>query len=1144
MSGMWLRRLEVKDLAGIASAVIDLKPGVNVLCGPNELGKSSLVRAIRAALLLPSAAAAADELRDWHVDAPPYVSLTIEESPGRVWRIQKRFGGGQDGSSLLEFSKNGNDFHLDARGREVDGKLHSFLQWGIPAPGGKGRRGSGLPDSFLVTVLLGDQNDVVGVLRRSLDDDADESAKSRLTAALQALAEDPRYKRVLEQVQERVDSAFTPAGRRKTARGSAWKQASDELRNAERLEAELREQLAESESAHIQVERLRADLQHAQVETDDARRYLERLRRDLERKRALVEHTQSRDVASREVERIQALRRLVEEKGLEVARATAHADDARQTLAARQGEKGEAEQRRDLALARVRELETGAAEQQRRLREQEAEKDYLRLTNEKSRLSRIEERAKEVEALVDAIKHDEAEIATLHASVSEKNELLQKAQESSESDAIELASLRQREVVARYRIAQDKATAAQKRRELGQDHRQQADLLESQAEEAKAKVARAALPSAEQIARLRDLDTQLKVAEGRASVSMVATLVPELNATVTVSLDGQQDTRVLEAGAAVELHFANELQATLPGFGRLKVRGEQADVLRGLQMVREALEREWRQIRTATKCQTLSELESLQEEASAWQAEASDLTRRASEFRIRGEGVEAAERETTLAEAEARHYLSQLESLLSQVGEHQTAEEYLQSLTSDVIDLHAVQGQIAELEAAIRERDDLRHALAAQVAGEDAELKALEASRLERETTKSAKESELDDPWEVALRQAASGLERLELQLRDVQRRLQAISQESSSEVGGARADLAAAEADVAQASKALDDSNRGEVEAKESVARLAGELEIHRRLAEAEDLDAATRILEQRTAALAALPAPENPDVDEDDLKVAEEDSAESRQRIRGLEDDLRRAEGALSQVGGDYVKDKADEARRAVEAAQERERALEIEYGAWQLLREVLVEAGRDDAQHLGKALVGPVSSRIAELTDGRYGEIAIGPQLDARGILLGGNERRFDQLSVGTQEQIALLVRLSIAEALKSFLVLDDHLTQTDNERMKWMRDLLEKASSATQVIVMTCHPERYQLTGGRTPTTTVDLEGVIKRSAVSRTIGHQSPSRGNQSTSDTVTLEAPTTTSPREVRQGRAGRLKPAGESVDLTEMLRRTLEKKK
>jgi DNA repair exonuclease SbcCD ATPase subunit len=1140
---MWLRRLEVKDLAGIASAVIDLKPGVNVLCGPNELGKSSLVRAIRAALLLPSAAAAADELRDWHVDTPPYVSLTIEESPGRIWRIQKRFGGGQDGSSVLEFSKNGNDFHLDARGREVDGKLHSLLQWGVPAPGGKGRRGSGLPDSFLVTVLLGDQDDVVGVLQRSLDDDADESGKSRLTAALQALAEDPRYKQVLEQVQEKVDSAFTPAGKRKTARGSVWKQASDELRNAERLEAGLREQLAESESAQIQVERLRADLQHAQADVDNTGRLVERLRRDLERKRALVEHTQSRDVASREVERIQALRRLVEEKGLEVARATAHADEARETCAAHQSEKVHAEQRRGLALAGVRDLETGSAEQQRRLREQEAEKEQLRLTNEKSRLSRIEERAREVEALVDAIRQDEAEIVILQASLSEKNELLQKAQESSENNAVEIASLRQREVVARFRSARDKATAAQRKRELCQEHRQQADVLGSQAEEAKARVAEAALPDAEQIARLRDLDTKLKVAEGRASVSMVATLIPELNATVTVSLDGQRDTRAVEAGTSVELHFANELHATLPGFGGLKVRAEQADVLRDLQSVREAFEREWRPIRTATRCQTLRELESLQEHVRVWQTEASDLTRRASELRIRGEGVEGAERETTLAEAEARRCLNQLETLLSQVSEPETTDDYLEGLKSDVIDLHTVQERIAELEAAIRERDDLRHALAAQVAGEEAELKALEASRIERETARGAKESELDGSWEIALRQAASSLEKLDLQLRDVQRRLQAIGEESSSEVGHARAELAAAEADVEQASQALEDSNRREVEAKESVARLTGELEIHRRLAEAEDFDAAIRVLEQRAAALAALPALDNPDVDEGDLKIAEEDSAAGRQLIRGLEDDLRRDEGALSQVGGDYVKDKADEARRAVEAAREREHALEIEYGAWQLLRDVLIEAGRDDALHLGKALVGPVSSRMAELTDGRYGEITIGPQLDARGILFGGNERRFDQLSVGTQEQIALLVRLSIAEALKSFLVLDDHLTQTDNERMKWMRDLLEKASSTTQVIVMTCHPEQYELTTGKSAANTVDLQAAIKRSAVSQAISHHSAPSVKPTTGESARPVAPR--SPTEVPQSPPGRrAKPAGESVDVAEMLRRSLEKRK
>ena len=61
-------------------------------------------------------------------------------------------------------------------------------------------------------------------------------------------------------------------------------------------------------------------------------------------------------------------------------------------------------------------------------------------------------------------------------------------------------------------------------------------------------------------------------------------------------------------------------------------------------------------------------------------------------------------------------------------------------------------------------------------------------------------------------------------------------------------------------------------------------------------------------------------------------------------LEDELRRAEGALAQVGGDYVKDRLAEATQAVEAAREREHALELEFGAWQLLRGVLLEAGKE--------------------------------------------------------------------------------------------------------------------------------------------------------------------------------------------------------
>ena len=82
--------------------------------------------------------------------------------------------------------------------------------------------------------------------------------------------------------------------------------------------------------------------------------------------------------------------------------------------------------------------------------------------------------------------------------------------------------------------------------------------------------------------------------------------------------------------------------------------------------------------------------------------------------------------------------------------------------------------------------------------------------------------------------------------------------------------------------------------------------------------------------------------------------------------------------------------------------------------------------------------------------------------RGIELGSVPRGHDSLSVGTQEQLATLLRLAIAEALESFLVLDDQLTQSDAQRMDWLRDALERTSRNIQIVVFTCRPENYSET----------------------------------------------------------------------------------
>lgn len=128
------------------------------------------------------------------------------------------------------------------------------------------------------------------------------------------------------------------------------------------------------------------------------------------------------------------------------------------------------------------------------------------------------------------------------------------------------------------------------------------------------------------------------------------------------------------------------------------------------------------------------------------------------------------------------------------------------------------------------------------------------------------------------------------------------------------------------------------------------------------------------------------------------------------------------------------------------------------------------------------------MAALTGGRLSNVSLDPLLQTRGIELGGAQRLHEALSVGTQEQLATLLRLSIAEALGSFLVLDDQLTQSDPARMDWFRDVLRGCAEEIQVVVFTCRPEDYLTAeeAARAPldgvVRSVDLAAVVERNFV--------------------------------------------------------------
>jgi DNA repair exonuclease SbcCD ATPase subunit len=119
-----LHRLRVVDFAAIRDADIEFGPGLNVLYGPNDLGKSTLADAIRLALLLPHTSTHIEDYVPWTGGRDPIVEMTFEMEPERIWRVRKEFRKG--GTALLQESKNGVDFDDVERARRVDGKLRDI----------------------------------------------------------------------------------------------------------------------------------------------------------------------------------------------------------------------------------------------------------------------------------------------------------------------------------------------------------------------------------------------------------------------------------------------------------------------------------------------------------------------------------------------------------------------------------------------------------------------------------------------------------------------------------------------------------------------------------------------------------------------------------------------------------------------------------------------------------------------------------------------------------------------------------------------------------------------------------------------------------------------------------------------------------
>lgn len=142
---------------------------------------------------------------------------------------------------------------------------------------------------------------------------------------------------------------------------------------------------------------------------------------------------------------------------------------------------------------------------------------------------------------------------------------------------------------------------------------------------------------------------------------------------------------------------------------------------------------------------------------------------------------------------------------------------------------------------------------------------------------------------------------------------------------------------------------------------------------------------------------------------------------------------------------------------------------------------EAARRVHRDVAPRLAAALGRNLALITDGRYEEVSVDAERFA--VALRSPDRlelvAVDLLSHGTRDQVALLLRLALAEVLGQGaepipLLLDDPLQSSDPLRRSGLLDFLLRLSETTQVILTTSDPAVAEMViRSGMPSTVVEL-----------------------------------------------------------------------
>ncbi|HTU62545.1 MAG TPA: hypothetical protein VMF89_28990, partial [Polyangiales bacterium] len=900
----------------------------------------------------------------WYADATPRVTLTFQDDSERYWQIKKTFS--SSGNAELSHSKDGAHFSLDTKARGVEEKIRELLEWGIPAPGGKGAR-KGVSESFLATVLLAEQTDVDEVLAQSLKDDLSDSGRTRLRKALSTLAQSPLFKYIIDEAWREQNLYFGDKGNRRTSKTTPLAIAGKVVKEHETELAQLRRDRDQSQEIEAQVRAQQEACAKTEVELHDAEASLARARIGVANARKRADAESQLTAAKQALASVDAQVEAVAAQQKKAEALESAVGDHQQALDQAAAELARRHELRQAAEEALRSASSGSAEQARKLKAAELERGAAELG---ARQLQLEAQHSEVERASQALDACGKASQALEASRKELSRIAQQLTEAeralaSANDEHDVA--RSLEAYGRWRAAEEANQRAEQTRQELSAQEQQAGVFEAEARAARERhVQRAAelserrekLPTPARLKQLQTLHRELERAEAALGGGLSIRITPRKPLSLRAHID--RAARDVEA-LANELSLEAQRSALLviDELVEIEVSAGAAERRREVAELRQRWSSEAVPVLEKAAVASLEGLESAlmalaQEDAAAatlqQQAESRAADARACRDRV---GLLAKQLDSQpLQDLAAKRAaigscsLDVLEPRWRKLGaqwetraqdERERCEQLRAKAQTHCTELgqqkQRASYQIETGERDVRERSTQADAFTKLLAGRSAsallaqlvsDLKSLEAEQLALKQAQVALAEQGDSERVQAERALAKAKEACALAQDahgEKQRKLDAAKAELNTALGAAR-----------EKAEQLAKLDRGSVEQRVQLC----------------------------AAALQACPS--DPLASEADAAAAEDAVERARRLLVEHREALHKSEGALTRVGGAQLVDRLQQSEAALQSATAKEHDLRIDAEAWRLLHQTLAAAENEESDHLGAALGRPVGEKLA--------------------------------------------------------------------------------------------------------------------------------------------------------------------------------------